>query len=513
MFQDTSTNNKRIAKNTLLLYVRMLFLMIVSLYTSRVILNALGVEDYGIYTVVGGIVTMFSMLSGSLSAAISRFITFELGTGNIEKLKKVFSSSVTIQVGIAFLVIIIAETLGLWFLNEKMVIPQQRMLAANWCFQFSVVTFSVNLISVPFNASIIAHEKMSAFAYISIVEALGKLIIAWCITINPIDKLVFFALMVSTLSCLIFAIYAIYCKRHFAECTCHFTYDSNLLKRMFGFAGWNFIGASSAVLRNQGADIVLNLFFGPTINAARGIAVKMDAVITQFVTNFMMALNPQITKSYASGDRDYMFKLMFKGARYSYYILLLLALPVILNAHYILVLWLKLVPNHTVNFVRLILILALSESISNPLVTAMLATGKIRNYQLVVGGLQMMNLPVAYICLYYGAIPESVVIVAIVVSQICLAARLYMLRSMILLKVSHFFNDVYINVLAVTVLSLIIPTALSFYLEESLWHFFLLTIVSVVSTLIIEYFVGCNNEERFFIKSKILRSIDRNYNL
>ncbi len=503
--QDTSANNKRIAKNTLLLYFRMLFLMLISLYTSRVILNALGVEDYGIYTVVGGFVMMFSMLSGSLSAAISRFITFELGTGNTEKLKRVFSSSVTIQAGIALVIIAIAETLGLWFLNEKMVIPENRMAAANWCFQFSILTFAVNLISVPYNASIIAHEKMSAFAYISIMEALGKLSISWCISINPIDKLVFYALMVSFLSWIICLIYAIYCRKHFEECIYHFIYDHELLKRMFGFAGWNFIGASSAVLRNQGADVILNLFFGPVVNAARGIAVKMDAVITQFVTNFMMALNPQITKSYASGDMEYMFKLMFKGARYSYYILLLLTLPVILNTHYILVLWLKLVPDHTALFVQLILVLALSESISNPLVTAMLATGKIRNYQLVVGGLQMMNLPVAYICLYFGAIPESVVIVAIVISQLCLAARLYMLRRMINLKVGQYLKDVYLNVIMVTTIAAFIPSVMSLNLSEGFPHFILTSIVSIISTLLVVYFVGCSNSEREYAIVKAIQ--------
>lgn len=502
---ENSANNKRIAKNTLLLYVRMLLLMLISLYTSRVILNALGVEDYGIYNVVGGVVTMFSMLSGSLSAAISRFITFELGTGNTEKLKKVFSSSITIQAGIALVIIIIAETLGLWFLNEKMVIPDERMAAANWCFQFSIITFAVNLISVPYNASIIAHEKMSAFAYISIVEALGKLSIAWCISINPIDRLVFYALMVSLLSWIICLIYATYCKRHFEECTYHFIYDHDLLKRMFGFAGWNFIGASSAVLRNQGADIILNLFFGPVVNAARGIAVKIDAVITQFVTNFMMALNPQITKSFASGDREYMFNLMFKGARYSYYILLLLTLPVILNTHYILVLWLKLVPEHTALFVRLILVLALSESISNPLITAMLATGKIRNYQLVVGGLQMMNLPASYICLYWGAIPESVVIVAIVISQLCLAARLYMLRRMINLKVGQYLMEVYKNVVLVTALAAIIPLILSMKLSEGFFQFLMISIVAMTCTLLVVFYIGCSSSEREFAKVKAIQ--------
>lgn len=507
----SSGNNKRIAKNTLLLYVRMLFLMLVSLYTSRVILNALGVEDYGIYNVVGGVVTMFSMLSGSLSAAISRFITFELGTGNLEKLKKIFSSSVTIQLGIAVVVLVLAETIGLWFLNNKMVISHNRMIAANWCYQFSIITFSINLISVPYNAAIVAHEKMSAFAYISILEAIGRLIVAWCIALNPIDRLIFYGGMVAVIGWIVYSVYMFYCKKHFEECSYHFIYDHDLLKQMFGFAGWNFIGASSAVLRDQGGNIILNLFFGPTVNAARAIAVKVNAVVIGFVTNFMMAINPQITKSYASGDYSYMFKLIFQGARLSYYILLLLCLPIILNTHYILVVWLKLVPEHTVLFVQLVLILGMSECISNPLITAMLATGKIRNYQIFVGGLQMMNLPVAYLCLYLGAIPESVVVVAIVISQLCLAARLYMLRRMIQLEVKKYICNVYLNVIVVTMIASIIPFSLSQIMFGGFWSFLITTIGAVISTLVVEFYIGSSKSEREFAIQKIVRLYNKHF--
>ena len=509
MQHNNTANSKRIAKNTLLLYVRMLFLMLISLYTSRVILNALGVEDYGIYNVVGGVVTMFSVLSGSLNAAISRFITFELGTGNIERLKKVFSSSVTIQAIIAVIIIVLAETVGLWFLNEKMVIPDNRMTAANWCFQFSIITFAIHLMAVPFTASIIAHEKMSAFAYISILEALGKLVIAWCIVVNPIDRLVFFALMVAIVTCSVSLLYACYCIRHFKECVYHFYYDHDLLKQMFNFAGWNFIGASSAILRDQGGNIILNLFFGPTVNAARAIAVKVSSVLTSFVQNFMVALNPQITKSYANGDHDYMFKLMFQGARLSYYILLLLCIPILLNTNYILVLWLKLVPEHTVLFVRLIIIFIMSESISGPLITAMLATGKIKNYQIVVGGLQMMNLPIAYLCLYLGAMPESIVFVAIIISQCCLAARLLMLRKMIGLNIGEYLRKVYFNVLLVTLIALIIPAFLYQYLSESFTTFFILSVLSILCTLLSCLYVGSTNEERKFVYAKANQAISK----
>ena len=507
--QNIAANNKRIAKNTLLLYFRMLFMMAVSLYTSRVVLNALGVEDFGIYNVVGGVVAMFSMLSGSLSSAITRFITYELGTGNQENLKKIFSSSVTIQIGLAVLIIVLAEAVGVWFLNVKMNIPDTRMTAANWVFQFSILTFAINLVSVPYNATIIAHERMSAFAYISILEAIGKLAIAFLIVISPIDKLIFYAILMCAVALVIRFAYGIYCKKHFEECTYHFIFDKELLKRMFGFAGWNFIGATSAVLRDQGGNVVINLFCGPAANAARGIAFQVNTAISGFVTNFMTALNPQITKSYAAGDRKYMMTLIFQGARLSFYMLLLLSLPVLINTHYILGLWLKIVPDHAVLFVQLILVFAMSESISNPLITAMLATGRIRNYQLVVGGLQMMNLPVSYILLRMGMFPEVVIVVAIVISQCCLAARLLMLRGMIGLSVRKYMKKVYLNVLVVTIIAAILPFLLAISLEESFLNFVLLCFVALICTGITIYYVGCDKTERQFVLNKLHTIIDK----
>lgn len=500
---DTSANNKRIAKNTLLLYVRMLFMMAVSLYTSRVILHTLGVEDFGIYNVVGGVVAMFSVISGSLSSAISRFITYELGKGDKEKLIRIFSSSVTIQIGLGLIILVLAEAIGIWFLNAKMTIPTNRMYAANWVFQLSILTFIINLISVPYNAAIIAHERMSAFAYISILEVVAKLVIVYLLLVSPIDKLIFYAILMAAVALIIRFVYGYYCKRHFEECTYHFIFDKKLLKKMFGFAGWNFIGAASAVLRDQGGNIVINLFCGPAVNAARGIAYQVNNAISGFVSNFMMALNPQITKSYASGDRDYMMTLIYQGARLSFYILLLLSLPVIINAHYILSLWLKIVPEHTTLFVQLVLVFAMSESISNPLITAMLATGNIRNYQIVVGGLQMMNLPISYVLLRYGCIPETVLIVAICISQCCLATRLYMLRGMIGLSIREYMGKVYFNVLGVTILSAVIPGILSHYLNETFISFLVVCVISVLCTFTVIYFVGCNQKERQLISSKI----------
>ncbi len=506
------SKSKRIAKNTLFLYFRSIVVMLIGLYTSRVILAALGESDYGIYNVVGGVVAMLSMFTGSLSSAISRFITFELGKGSKENLQKIFSSSITIQWVLSLIVIVLAETIGLWFLNTYMNIPEERMVAANWVYQFSIITFVISLLSVPYNAEIIANERMSAFAYIGLFDAFGKLLIAFFIVSSPIDRLVFYAILMCLLGIIVRCLYALYCRKHFEECRYSFTWDRSLLKEMFGFAGWNLIGVASSVLRDHGGNILINIFFGPVVNAARGIAYQVNSAVSTFVSNFMTALNPQITKSYALGDKEYMMKLIFHGARFSFYILLMLSLPILVNTDYILALWLKDVPEHTVLFVQLVLILAMSESISHPLVTAMLATGNIRNYQLVVGGLQLLNLPISYVFLRIGAVPETVMVVAIVISQCCLAARLVMLRKMIGLKVRQYFKHVYLNILIVCLLALIIPVFLRSYLASTFLSFCISVLVCLICTSVSICFVGCDKSERRFIYDNILSLKEKLFN-
>lgn len=507
---NSSENNKRIAKNTLLLYFRMLFMMAVSLYTSRIVLNALGVEDFGIYNVVGGVVAMFSLLSGSLSTAISRFITYELGKEEQGNLNKIFSSAVTIQITLAAIIILFAELIGVWFLNTQMTIPVSRITASNWVFQISLLTFVINLISIPYNASIIAHEKMSAFAYISILEAIGKLITAYFISISPIDKLIFYSFLMCVIALIIRFTYGYYCRKHFDECTYSFIWDKQLLKQMFSFAGWNFIGTASAVLRDQGGNILINLFNGPIVNAARGIAFQVNNAIQGFVNNFMIALNPQITKSYAANNHKYMMTLIFQGARLSFYMLLILSLPILLNTQYILEIWLKTVPEHSTLFVQLVLILAMSESISYPLITAIQATGKIRNYQLLVGGLQLLNFPISYCLLHIGFFPEIIMIVAIILTQVCLGARLYMLQKIIKLPTKVFLKKVYLNIIIVSTLSSITPILLFRKTPDTLSKFILSSSISVICCIIIIYYIGCNSTERNFISTKtkqILRKI------
>ena len=329
MSNQTSDNNKRIAKNTLLLYFRMLFLMVISLFTSRITLQTLGVDNFGIYNVVGGIVAMFSIMSGSLSNAISRYITFELGKGDKKILKKVFSTAINVQIIMAVIIAVLIEIGGVWFLNYKMNIPDGRMVAANWVLQFSIISFVVNLISIPYNAAIIAHEKMSAFAYISIYEAVMKLVVVYLIVISPFDKLIVYSFLILLISLSLRLIYGVYCKRKFEECSYMFILDKPLLKKMTGFAGWNFLGAGSFLLMTQGVNMLLNMFFGVALNAARGIATQVENVVNQFTTNFGTAINPQITKSYAKGDYDYMHKLVFAGSKYSFFLVVVLCLPII----------------------------------------------------------------------------------------------------------------------------------------------------------------------------------------
>ena len=505
MSDQHTINNKRIAKNTLVLYVRMLFLMAITLYTSRVILQALGVEDFGTYNVVGGFVILFSVLSKSLSSAASRFINFSMGKGDMENLKTVFSSTVFIHWFMAFTILILAEFVGVWFVNYKMVIAPDRLYAANWVFQFSLVTFCFNLITVPYNAAIIAHEKMSAFAYISIFEGVGKLLICYLIMAVQIDRLIFYAFLMSLIQIAIMTIYQWYCRKHFEECHVHFIYDKAILKEIFGFAGWNMIGSSSAVLRNQGGNVLINLFGGPAINAARAVANQLLHTVHAFVDNFFMALKPQITKSYASRDYEYMMTLIYQGCRLSYYMLLIICLPILANTDYLLHLWLKTVPDHSVLFVQLTLIFTMIESVSTPLITAQQATGKIRNYQIVVGGLQLMNLPVSYVLLKLGGVPETIIYVAIFFSICCLCARLYMLRNNIRLNVRDFTLKVLFNIISVSIVAAILPFVLTCRLQETFLSFCLISATCILCSITSILYVGCKKTERQFIYSKALQ--------
>lgn len=506
---DNALNNKRIAKNTFLLYIRMLFLMCVSLYTSRVVLAALGIEDFGIYNVVGGVVSMFSLISASLSSAISRFITYELGKNDTEKLNHVFSSAITIQVLIAIVIVIISEPIGLWFLNNKMTIGSDRIIAANYVFQFSLLTFCINLISVPYNATIIAHENMSAFAYISIIEALGKFFVALIISVSPIDKLIFYSLLICLISLIIRIIYLVYCKKHFYECKYQFIFDKELLKQMIRFAGWNFIGATAFVLKDQGINVLLNLFFGSVVNAARGIAVQVSSSIYGFVQNFITALSPQITKSYAQSDYMYMNSLIQKGSKFGFFLLLILTTPVIFETDTILSLWLKSVPDYTIVFVKIVLFTSLFDALSGPLQFAAHATGKIKYYQIIVGSVLLLSFPICYIALSCGATPISAFIIVLVLTIVAYILRLFILLKLFPFDLIGYIKNTLFRSIIILLVCYIPPFISCNYLEAGLSRLIFTVVLSVIFSTSIIFCFGCTRHERFVIieniKSKIIK--------
>lgn len=502
---DTSANNKRIAKNTLLLYVRMLFMMAISLFTSLVVLNTLGVEDYGIQNVVGGVVAMLGFLNGSMSSTTQRYMTFALGREDKDRLQTVFSTTLQIHALIASIIVLLGETVGLWFLYNKMQIPDERINAAFWVLQCSIVSSVVMIVSVPYNACIIAHEKMSAFAYISVLEAILKLVIVYLLLIFPFDKLIVYAFLALIVQLSIRFCYSIYCHRHFGETKYKHVWDRHLFREMTGFAVWSLWGNLSVVLFTQGLNMILNVFFGPVVNAARAIAVQVQAAVQQFVGNFQMALNPQITKNYASGNLEQMHSLMFRSARFSFLLLFFISLPVLLETDFLLTLWLKTVPENAVIFSQIMICISLIYTIANPCVIANQATGKVKVYQMVVGGILLIILPISYIVLKLGAPAYSVFIVHFCVESVAQFTRMYMLRKLINLPMRQYFQNIYIPIVATVVVAIILPIMVRMQIADGWLRFIVVGFTCVVSVGLSAFFIGFTKNERAFFWDKGLR--------
>ncbi|MBD5359286.1 MAG: lipopolysaccharide biosynthesis protein [Bacteroides sp.] len=483
----------------------MILIMLVTLYTSRVILAALGVDDYGIYTVVAGFVSLFTVISGSLSAGISRFITFELGKESENKCQEVFNTSVVVQIVLFISILLIAETIGLWFINNKLNVSPASLTAVNWVYQLSLITFLFNLLSVPYNATIIAHERMSAFAYISIIEVTLKLLIAFSIAHISSNKLIIYALCLMLVSVAIRFVYAIYCNRHFEECKLTFSYNRGIFKQILAFSGWNFFGAASAALRDQGVNVLFNLFFGSVVNAAKGVSEQVNNALNALVQNFVVALNPQIIKSYAINDMDTVFSLAFRGARFSYYIMFIPSIAIILNINPILSFWLKDVPDFTAIFIQLLIIRVLIDNISNTLITIMLASGKIKQYQIIVGGMQLMNFPLSYLALKLGAPPQSAFYIAIVVAIMCFILRLIMLKQIVPINIKSFFSNVMSRIFLVTMLSCVILIPVKPFISDSTLGMFLYVTICLLISTLLAFYLGCSQYERTKITNKVMQ--------
>lgn len=501
------SDNIAIAKNTFYLYIRMFFTMAVSLYTSRVVLITLGVEDYGIYIIVAGVVTLFGFFNAAMASATQRFLSFEIGKKNEDKLKKTFNSALNIHIGIAVLILFLAETVGLWFVNYKLNVPTSKLNIINWVYQLSVFTFLIGVVQVPYNALIIARERMNIYAVFSIIEVILKLLILYLLVISPFEKLKTYAFLVFAVTLLITSFYKYYCKYNFKESQYHFFYEKELYLKILSFTGWSLFGNVAVVAKGQGNNILLNLFFGTVLNAAYGITLQVQSAVSLFVSNFQMAVNPQIIKNYASENKSVYLNLIFKSSKISFFLVFLLVYPLIFNIEYLLELWLVEPPKYTSIFITLALINILIDSISGPLMTGIQSTGNIKWYQIITGSLLFLNLPIAFLFLKYDMGPEYIFYVSIVISVLALFFRLYFIHLSVKFPIIDFIKAVLLkNVFVISIVLLIIQPfkKLSYNINDFIFFIISSLIISILSIFCIGL-IGLNRSERTFIKQLIFK--------
>lgn len=500
------TANNKIIKNTGFLYFRSILILLITLYTSRIILEVIGIEDYGIYNVIGGIVIMFNFLNAGMVAASQRYIAYALGKQDEKSLKEIFSMSMSIHLLLSVFIFIVAEIIGVWFLNSYLNIPTNRLFAANIVYQCSIVTFLTKVINVPYNALILAHEKMQMYAYISLIEAILKLGLVYFLLILNGDLLIYYSMLTLMVSILIYITYAIYCRVTFKECRYKLSQNKKLFYEMLQFAGWSFWGNLGFSAKNQGVNIILNIFFSPVVNAARGIAYQVEAAIMSFIDNFQSAMKPQIIKRYANEEYDSMMTLIFAGAKYSFYIMMLIAIPVILHSSYILNLWLRNVPLYTTNFLQLAMIASMIESMKGPLGEFFNATGKIRNYQLLLSILMLTTLPLAYLLLYWGGKPYDVIYINILISLLALLLRLYLMNNIIKINIRKFIIDFFLRNI---ILFLISFTPLYYIINtnpiDDFLHFIAFIIFETLYSILVIYIFGLNKNEKMKVNNFIKR--------
>lgn len=483
----------------------------ISLYTSRIVLEALGVDDYGIYSVVGGLVTMFSIITSSLVTAINRYLSYELGRNNLDRLEKIFTTSINIQILLCLVVLILGETIGVWFLNNYMSFPSGSLYSANWVFQSSIVVFILNLINIPYNSVIIAHERMKAFAYFSIFESVLKLIEVLILFFVKWDnKLILYSLLQVVVSFIMRCSYGIYCTHNFKECKYKFYFEKNLTKEMFGFAGWNLFSNASFVLNTQGVNILINIFFGVAVNAARGIAVQVDTAIMNFVNSFTTAINPQIIKAYSSGAQSYLWKLIIDGSRYTYYLTLVFVIPILLDTNYILHLWLKQVPDYTIIFIQLSFIYSVFNSIGTTAYFACVAHGNMKYYTLHLTTVSCLVFPFTWIAYKMGAPVEICYVINGMIAFFCIFIRLRILNQLISFDSNLFIREMLLPSLIIFVITIFPPLIIKYFLESSFLRLIIIVAVSEISLGLSIFIIGLNKNEKDSIKKFVT---DRIHNM
>ncbi len=506
---EARSDSKRLAKNTLLLYGRTLIMMFIGFYTSRVVLNALGIANYGINNVVAGFIAMFSIVSGTLTATTQRYLTCEIGKEDGNP-KKMFGVAMNIHIVLAVILLFLFETVGVYFLNNGLNIPKDRMYAANWVFQFSIFSTLIGIINSPYIGAIIAHEKMGTFAYFSLYDCIAKLIIVYLLYITPFDRLITYSLLYFIVGLFGTLMYNVYCRRSFKEARFSIVKDKSLYKEMFSFAGMNFIGAFASLLSMQGTGILLNIFYGVTVNAAQGIATQIQGIATKFVGDFATALKPQITKEYACGNHQRSMELAFKGSKFSYFLTLILACPIIVRTPYILEFWLKIYPPEAVVFSRLMIIYTMLVLLSDSLVTVILATGNLVSTTWWVGGTRLMILPVSYIALKVTDQAYMVIVVQIVFEVLSLFIRLKILNVLTKLNfISSFIKVVAGPIIVTSAISFLATYLIHLFASNTFVGLVFLVGLSMSITLLVIYFMGLTRSEKEFVSQAVIKKIKK----
>ena len=512
---DVLVDNKRLAKNTLFLYVRMIIIMLANLYVVRTVLNIIGIVDYGIYNVISGVVSMFSFLNGTLSTSSQRYFSISLSEKDTQKLQNQFRLNITIFMLLVVIVIIIAETLGLWYVNKEMTIPEDRLYAANIVYQFTILSFALNLLSVPYNALIVAHEQMKTFAYIALGEAVFKIFGVIVLLFINVDKLICYSILMTIITASISFYYYYFCRIKYRECRFKPYWNSEEAKDLIGFSGWHFLGTISVVVRSHGINLLINAFFSPVINAARTIAVQVESLVNQLSSNFFVAAKPQIYKSYASNDNKEFVNLIFRTTKICVFLVSLFAIPIIINAEFVLRLWLKDIPEYTVIFVKLVLLNTIIDSTSNPIICAALATKRIKIFYLITGNLYILCLPLSYLALSLGYEPTSTMVISIVISVLAAISRSIIINRLIVFPLKNYLF-LFSKLLVVSFANWIINMQISLLFTSDLLTLITTGIISILLHILLYYYFIMNSDEKDLIKmliKKILKNEVRNTNI
>lgn len=508
----SSANNKLIVKNTLVLYAQMLVGLVIGLYTGRIVLGTLGVVDYGIYNIAGGVISSLWFITSALASTSTRYLIYGLGKGDVVGLRNTFGNILTVHFALAAVILLFAETVGLWFVMNKLVIPAERLTAAIWVYQFSVISFLIAIVSAPYNGAIIAHEKMKTFAYINLWESVLKLLIVYLIIVSPFDKLILYAFLIMCVGIQNRLIYGVYCSRHFEESHTRLNFNKGQFKEIFSYAGWMCIGNVAHMCCREGFNILLNLFYGPVINAARGLAVMVQGIVESLGGQFQVAMKPQIIKNYAEGDKEHMGFLIFKGAKFAFFISFAISLPIMMEIHQFLDWWLEEVPFWTTQFTIVVLAISCVEVVGVSLYNAVSATGYMKSYQIGQSIVLLLFLPVTYVLLKMMEVsPVVPFVVQFVFYVICAAVIAVIALRQLGYPVVLYLKCTVFPILYVIGTAIPLPLILRYTMEENLCSFFVICAVSLACVLAASFIVGCDQEERDMIRTKVIKGMYRRF--